>query len=461
MRGGKRVVITYGTYDLFHYGHEALLRRAKALGDYLIVGVTSDAFDRSRGKLNVYQPLAERLRAVQEAGIADEVIVEEYQGQKIADIKKRGVDVFAIGSDWAGKFDHLKRYCEVVYLERTRGVSSTELRAGKTRSVSIGCVGSGYLVSRFIDECDHVAAAHVGSGWAPDGNAEVYEHACVRVADSYDELLREVDAVYIAAPIDRHEELIRPALEAGRHVLCESPLFLGERQGKELYALADARGLVLMEALKTLYFPAFDHLKLLLESGVVGEVKDVDASFSHVFDDLDRCDKYQGSFYDMASYIALPAMAFLGNDYLESRLTCAYDKDFCVWTKCDLRYRTASATLKVGRGVKTEGDMVITGTDGYVYVPAPWWKTDYFEVRGEDLRETKKYFYDYAGQGQRYEIDEFVRLVTADPDERVPSQCVEDVLAVSRLIERFDEGDVWVLEGGDYAFGGGERVDDR
>lgn len=295
-----------------------------------------------------------------------------------------------------------------------------------------------------------------------DARLYFYSHrAGLIIAVLYDELLREVDAVYIAAPIDRHEELIRLALEAGRHVLCESPLFLGERQGKELYALADARGLVLMEALKTLYFPAFDHLKLLLESGVVGEVKDVDASFSHVFDDLDRCDKYQGSFYDMASYIALPAMAFLGNDYLESRLTCAYDKDFCVWTKCDLRYRTASATLKVGRGVKTEGDMVITGTDGYVYVPAPWWKTDYFEVRGEDLRETKKYFYDYAGQGQRYEIGEFVRLVTTDPDEGDLVQSKEDVLVVPRLLGQFDEVEAFDLVQDEYGFGGGRQVVDR
>ena len=180
-----------------------------------------------------------------------------------------------------------------------------------------------------------------------------------------------------------------------------------------------------------------------------------------MFDDLDRCDKYQGSFYDMASYIALPAMAFLGNDYLESRLTCAYDKDFCVWTKCDLRYRTASATLKVGRGVKTEGDMVITGTDGYVYVPAPWWKTDYFEVRGEDLRETKKYFYDYAGQGQRYEIGEFVRLVTTDPDEGDLVQSKEDVLVVPRLLGQFDEVEAFDLVQDEYGFGGGRQVVDR
>ena len=110
MRDGKTVVITYGTYDLLHYGHTALLERARALGDYLIVGVTSDAFDRSRGKLNVHQNLSDRLQAVVATGLVDEVIVEEYQGQKISDIKKYGVDIFAIGSDWEGKFDYLNNY---------------------------------------------------------------------------------------------------------------------------------------------------------------------------------------------------------------------------------------------------------------------------------------------------------------------------------------------------------------
>ena len=129
MHDGKKVVITYGTYDLLHFGHIRLLERAKALGDYLIVGITSDAFDRDRGKLNVFQPLSDRMNAVIATGIPDKVVVEEFQGQKISDIQKYGVDIFAIGSDWEGKFDFLKKYCDVVYLERTRGVSSTELRA--------------------------------------------------------------------------------------------------------------------------------------------------------------------------------------------------------------------------------------------------------------------------------------------------------------------------------------------
>ena len=126
-----RKVITYGTYDLLHYGHVKLLERAKALGDYLIVGVTADDFDKTRRKINVQQTLMERIEGVRATGLADEIIVEEYEGQKIDDIKRYGVDIFTVGSDWKGKFDYLKAYCKVVYLERTQGVSSSELRSEK------------------------------------------------------------------------------------------------------------------------------------------------------------------------------------------------------------------------------------------------------------------------------------------------------------------------------------------
>ena len=121
-------VITYGTYDLFHEGHYRLLQRAKQLGDYLIVGVTTEEYDRTRGKLNVIDSLMTRIENVKKTGFADEIIIEESAGQKFRDIQKYKVDIFTVGSDWTGQFDYLKDYCEVIYLERTKNISSTMLR---------------------------------------------------------------------------------------------------------------------------------------------------------------------------------------------------------------------------------------------------------------------------------------------------------------------------------------------
>ena len=145
-------VITYGTFDLLHNGHINILKRAKAMGDYLVVGVTSEDYDYNRGKLNVAQSLMERIENVKKTGYADEIIVEEYFGQKVGDIQKHNIDTFVIGSDWLGKFDYLKEYCEVVYLDRTKGVSSTELRNEKNSIIRMGIVGNGRIAGRFVAE---------------------------------------------------------------------------------------------------------------------------------------------------------------------------------------------------------------------------------------------------------------------------------------------------------------------
>ncbi len=122
-------VITYGTYDLFHIGHLNMLKRAKALGDHLTVAVSSDAFNEGKGKKCVIKD-SDRLAIVEAIKYVDEAILETSWEQKIEDVKKYGIDVFVIGDDWEGKFDFLKEYCEVVYLSRTDGISTTELKAG-------------------------------------------------------------------------------------------------------------------------------------------------------------------------------------------------------------------------------------------------------------------------------------------------------------------------------------------
>ena len=120
-------VITYGTFDLLHYGHINLLRRAKALGDYLIVAISTDEFNALKGK-KAYYNYETRKMMLEAIKYVDLVIPETCWEQKVEDIKKYNVDIFTIGSDWEGKFDFLKEYCEVIYLPRTEGISSTKIK---------------------------------------------------------------------------------------------------------------------------------------------------------------------------------------------------------------------------------------------------------------------------------------------------------------------------------------------
>ena len=153
-------VITYGTFDLLHQGHINLLKRAKEYGDYLIVGVTTDSYDKYRGKLNVNDSIVKRIENIKKSGYADEIIIEEYEGQKVEDIQKYNVDTFVIGSDWKGKFDYLKEFCEVVYLERTKGISSTQIREDKNKILKIGIIGAGRIAERFVIESKYVSGSN-------------------------------------------------------------------------------------------------------------------------------------------------------------------------------------------------------------------------------------------------------------------------------------------------------------
>ena len=188
-------VITYGTYDLLHYGHIRLLERAKALGDYLIVGVTAEDFDKTRGKINVQQSLMERIEGVRATGLADEIIIEEYEGQKIDDIRRYHVDIFAIGSDWRGKFDYLNEYCKVVYLDRTEGVSSTQLRSEK-HAIRLGLVGDASDLQKFRKESGYV-------------NGAVISGVCGDDRNEFRKLLEKSDAMYILSHPDVHYQQIR------------------------------------------------------------------------------------------------------------------------------------------------------------------------------------------------------------------------------------------------------------
>lgn len=439
-------VITYGTYDLLHEGHINLLRRAKALGDYLIVGVTSDSFDRGRGKLNVRNNVLERVEAVKATGYADEVIIEDYLGQKIDDIQRYDIDIFAIGSDWVGKFDYLNEYCKVVYLPRTEGISSTLLRERTETIYRIGIIGSGRIASRFVPESKFVSSASVTAVYDPNKESALSfgkKFGLDIYSEKLEEFLETIDAVYIASPHLTHYDYAKKSLSAGKHVLCEIPFMLSAMQARELYDYADKRNLVLLEASKTAFCPSFNHLVTLVKSGVIGDVVDVKTSLSKMVSAPTReLDKSQagGAMNEHASLNMMAIIKILGREYEKVNFYSKIENGVDIYTKANICYPHATASMTLGIGIKTEGNMIISGTKGYVYVPAPWWLTDFFEIRYEDQTKNKKFFYSYDGDGLRYEIQEFMSMIV---NHRMSSYKLRrrESVAITEIIEKYNKSE--------------------
>lgn len=438
-----RKVITYGSFDLFHDGHYKLLKRAKELGDYLVVGVTTEQYDEYRGKLNVVDSLMERIERIKETGLADEIIIETHEGQKIEDIQKYGIDIFAIGSDWKGKFDYLNQYCQVVYLERTKGISSTLMRQQIYKIIRVGIIGSGRIAKRFVPESKYVSGMNVEGVYNPSMESArkfAQQFELKFYTDDMETFLERIDAVYIASPHKTHYEYIKKAIESGKHVLCEKPMVLKASQAEELYEMAKARGIVLLEGIKTAYAPGFLQLLAIAKSGKIGQIKDVEACFTKlVSGDIRelRFDEHGGSVTELASYPLLAIIKLLGTNYKDLKFETFLDENGVdLYTKMYLYYENCISTAKVGLGVKSEGHLLISGTKGYIYVEAPWWKTQCFEVCYEESTLNEKFFTKYEAEGLRYELSDFISMINGNEKRGFKLKGHESV-AIARVIEAF------------------------
>lgn len=435
-------VITYGTFDLFHEGHYRLLQRAKQLGDYLIVGVTTEEYDQTRGKLNVIDSLMTRIENVKKTGFVDEVIIEEASGQKFRDIKKYNIDIFTVGSDWVGKFDYLNEYCKVVYLDRTKNISSTMLREQNTHIQRIGIIGTGRIAERFIPEAKLVSG--VSSQGVYNPNTESAERFAKKWEIDFYEKIEEfydaVDVVYIASPHQTHYQYIKESLEHGKHVLCEKPMVLKKEQAEELFAYAKERNLILFEAIKTAYCPGFVNLLGIACSGAIGSIKNIDACFTKLEkkDSRELTDKEcGGSFTELGSYCMLPIIKLLGDEYEQVTFdTISNENGIDIFTKAHFKFKNAIATATCGLGVKSEGQLIISGTKGYIVVDAPWWKTNYFEIRHEDPNDVEKFSDRFLGDGLRYEISDFLSLINGSKKSEFKLTRSESV-AFADIMEKF------------------------
>ena len=413
-------VITYGTYDLFHEGHYRLLKRAKELGDYLIVGITTEHFDECRGKLNVVDPIVKRIENVKNTGFADMIIVEDHEGQKIEDIQKYGVDIFTVGSDWIGTFDYLNAFCKVVYLERTPNISSTMLRGSAYKIIKIGIVGTGRIAGRFVSEARFASGIAVSEAYNPEIESTVqfkkrYSEYDIHIeTENYERFLNKVDAVYIASTNETHCGYAKQALACGKSVL--------------------------MEAIKAAYCPGFQQLLNVVQSGKIGKIKDVEACFTRIANvhSRERTDpEYGGAFLEYGGNALMPIIKILGKDYRTVTFD-SIDNELGTddYTKIQVRYEDAMATAKVGMAVKSEGQLIVAGTKGYVIAQSPWWLTEKFDVRYENDTIIEHYEPRFVGDGLRYEISEFIAKIRGT-GEKSYKLTPEESISITGIVEKF------------------------
>ena len=425
-------VITYGTYDHLHEGHINLLKRAKQLGDYLIVGVTTENFDINRGKINVEQSLMERIEAVKALGIADEVFPEEYFGQKIDDIKRYNIDIFTVGSDWEGHFDYLKEYCEVIYLPRTEGISSTEIRESK--KLRIGAYGTDLTINKFYYNSKYVNGLTFTGVFFDE--KPYFDYPNIFIFSNLNEFIKNNDIIYISARPEKRFEIIKKFLSLGKHVISESPISLNKNETIELYKLSEKNNVLLFDSIKTAFLLSFSRMILLIKSGVIGEVKSIDSTCTSLeVNEWLKQTNFYNSYTGWGSIGLLPALYLLGSNYRSInsyKLSTNEMKDS--FTKIDLIYDNAIATVNLGIGVKSEGDLRISGTKGYVYVPSPWWKSEYFEVRFENPKDNKPFYYQSEGEGIRMELVHMVQCIKNHSSNYYVDKQIS--LAISEIISR-------------------------
>ena len=270
-------IITYGTFDLFHYGHYNILKRAKELGDYLIVGVTSESYDLERGKLNVKDSLLTRINNVRKTGFADEIIIEEYQGQKIHDVIKYEADILVVGSDWIGKFDYLNKYCKVIYLDRTKNISSTQIREEK-KIYKIGMAVDNEEDENIILESKYVSGIHIEGVYGI--TSEIGEKFCEKYElnfheRNYENFLKQVDIVCINTKSvweKEYYELMKKAILAGKHLICNLAYISDEEKLKELFKLAQEKKVLICENIIVAYLKAFDQLLWFINGNMIGNI---------------------------------------------------------------------------------------------------------------------------------------------------------------------------------------------
>lgn len=335
--------------------------------------------------------------------------------------------------------------------EFNRGFTTNEvveLIHEKTRAavINIGIIGTGRIAARFLEESSYVSGINVSSIYNPHlesalwfaKNNKIDIDGPMILTDDIEVFFDSVDAVYIATPHETHTEYISMALRRGKHVLCEKPMGLNKSDIKEMLAIANDNNLVCMEAIKTAYCAGFQQILDIVKSGAIGKVRDVEAAFSKIGAAAGRemWGRSGGSFTELASYCLLPVMKLLGTDVKDIH-TYSVESPLGTdsYTKMMITYEDGVATIKTGLGVKTEGELIVAGDDGYIRVPSPWWLTKRIEVHHENPNQIEVYEEEFAGGGLRYEIEAFVKCINNPGNVKKITD--EESIWLSDMMEQF------------------------
>lgn len=425
-------VITYGTYDLFHKGHYNILKRAKEYGDYLIVGVTGENYDIGRGKLSVHDSLADRIENVKNTGFVDQVIVEEYLGQKITDIVKYDVDTFVIGDDWRGKFDHLSRYCNMVYLERTKGISSTQIRKETFTTYSVG------IVTDLPDDNTMVAESKLVNGFdvigvyaADEGLRENFakRYSLEKQFDSYDDLLDESDIVYIRTKTNNRSLYIKDALEHKKHVICDPPFSLNLEEEKHLFELAKKNNVILIENVKMVHIHVFNQLLWMTQGGLIGDILSINCSISR--EDRTR----ENIIYDLLFLALIPILKIQGQDFDKLKINKTYGDEGPDFVSLFFEYENSNAIVNVGNSIRVNNQLEIIGTKGTIRCNDRWWRGNYFEMEKTIEDDVEVYNTNYIGNGFKYLLKAISTMLN---NNRIDSMGVftDESIKITEIMEK-------------------------
>jgi choline-phosphate cytidylyltransferase len=295
-----------------------------------------------------------------------------------------------------------------------------------------------------MDELKYVSGVNATAVYNPHKNsAEKFAQAFELDAYSakYEQFLEHVDAVYIATPHDTHYDYTKRALLAEKHVLCEKPFVLKRAEAEELFELASAQKLVLMEAIKTAYAPGFLNMIAIAKSGKIGKIYDIEAAFTKLVAPGAKVREYDkavgGSFTELASYPLLPVVKLLGYDYKQLSFKKFDNKDGVdIYAKAHFQFDSAIATVKTGIGVKSEGQLLISGTQGYILVRSPWWIIKGFEVCYENTGDNESFSAPFPGYGMRFEVADFIRNIN-EPDMSNYKLSRGDSIAMADIMDKF------------------------